>query len=273
MSTLGIEDDSPGKSPPRNLVPQETTETRNVDDAVVRDFGEEWAQFDQSELSDAERRRMFNQYFAIFPWKDLPRNSTGFDAGCGSGRWAMLVAPRVGHLHCFDPSLAINIAKKNLKHLHNCSFHQATVADMPLADNSMEFGYSIGVLHHVPHTQSGITACVRKLRRGAPFLVYLYYAFDNQPKWFRLIWKFSDMLRRLVSRLPYIPKYWVTQVLAGVVYFPLARVAKVLDSLGIDVRSFPLSSYRDRSFYSMRTDALDRFGTKLEKRFTRMQIQ
>jgi len=35
----------------------------------------------------------------------------------------------------------------------------------------------------------------------------------------------------------------------------------------------PLSYYRDRSFYVMRTDALDRFGTRLEKRFSRAEIE
>ncbi|HEX8841040.1 MAG TPA: hypothetical protein VF757_01950, partial [Sphingomicrobium sp.] len=42
---------------------------------------------------------------------------------------------------------------------------------------------------------------------------------------------------------------------------------------GFDVGHFPLSFYRDRSFYSMRTDALDRFGTRLEQRFTRSEIE
>ena len=45
------------------------------------------------------------------------------------------------------------------------------------------------------------------------------------------------------------------------------------ERLGIDVDSFPLSTYRNRSFYTMRTDALDRFGTRLEHRFTRAQIR
>jgi len=36
--------------------------------------------------------------------------------------------------------------------------------------------------------------------------------------------------------------------------------------------SWPLAYYRDKSFYTMRTDALDRFGTRLEQRFTRDQI-
>jgi hypothetical protein len=33
-----------------------------------------------------------------------------------------------------------------------------------------------------------------------------------------------------------------------------------------------LEAYKDRSFYTMRTDAYDRFCTSLEKRFTRAQI-
>ena len=39
------------------------------------------------------------------------------------------------------------------------------------------------------------------------------------------------------------------------------------------VDNMPLSAYRERSFYVMRTDALDRFGTRLEQRFTREQIR
>ena len=53
---------------------------------------------------------MFENYFSIFPWDTLPPNSVGFDLGCGSGRWARRVAPRVGTLHLIDPSEAIGVA-------------------------------------------------------------------------------------------------------------------------------------------------------------------
>ena len=43
--------------------------------------------------------------------------------------------------------------------------------------------------------------------------------------------------------------------------------------LGVDVANWPLSAYRQRSYYSMRTDALDRFGTRIEHRMTRAQIK
>ena len=45
-----------------------------------------------------------------------------------------------------------------------------------------------------------------------------------------------------------------------------------MKKIGFNVSNIPLSNYRNRSFYTMRTDALDRFGTKLEKRFSRDQI-
>ena len=80
--------------------------TRNVDDRTVGGFGREWSRFTQSEreLTAEQRARMFADYFDIFPWSALPQDAIGVDVGCGSGRWAVLVAPRVGHLHLVDIS-------------------------------------------------------------------------------------------------------------------------------------------------------------------------
>ncbi len=50
--------------------------------------------------------------FRFFLRDNLPEDAEGFDVGCGSGRWAKLVAPRVGRLHCIDPSVALDSAKK-----------------------------------------------------------------------------------------------------------------------------------------------------------------
>lgn len=247
--------------------------SENLDKDVVAGFGDEWSRFDQSALDDSELRRMFENYFNIFPWDVLPDNAVGFDLGCGSGRWARLVAPRVGHLHLIDPSEAIEVARRNLREMRNCSFHQAGVENIPLDDKSCDFGYSLGVLHHVPDTQAGLNACVAKLKKGAPFLLYLYYNFDNKPTWFRALWKLSDLSRGVVSRLPHSGRYLVSQLLAAGVYLPLARTAKILENVGVGVENFPLSQYRHNSFYTMRTDALDRFGTRLERRFTKVEIR
>ncbi len=246
----------------------------NLDKPTVDGFGKEWAAFDQSGVAEAELRAIFEAYFRIFPWSALPDGAVGFDAGCGTGRWARFVAPRVGHLHCVDASSeALGVARDNLHELPNCSFHLASINDMPLNEADADFGYSLGVLHHLPDTASGLAACARKLKPGAPFLVYLYYALDDRPTWFKLIWHVSNGLRRLISILPFVVRRPIAEVIAALVYWPLGRAARIIERLGADVADWPLSTYRDKSFYTMRTDALDRFGTRLERRFSRAEIE
>lgn len=246
----------------------------NADLEVIKAFGEEWSRFNQAELSEPDRRAIFDDYFHLFPWERLSLQAVGADIGCGSGRWSMLAAPRVGVLHCVDPSgAALAVARSNLGSFGNVRFHQAGVEALPFPDESLDFAYSLGVLHHVPDTVEAIRSVAAKLKSGAPFLIYLYYAFDNRPYWFRLLWRVSDVLRRVVSRLPFPLRYVASQVMAACVYWPLARTALLLDRLGCLPATWPLAYYRDKSFYVMRTDALDRFGTKLEQRFTRRQIR
>jgi len=246
----------------------------NIDPDVVKDFGSEWKRFDQKDLSAEDRSAMFESYFDIFPWDSLSSSSVGVDVGCGSGRWASLVAPRVGHLHLVDPSFdALDVARSSLSDVNNISFHQVSVDNFPFKEKSLDFAYSLGVLHHVPDTQKAICSIARILKPGAPFLLYLYYAFDQRPLWFRILWKASDIFRRLISRLPTFIKNFVCECIALLIYFPLARIALMLDKLGMLPAAWPLSYYRYRKYYVMRTDALDRFGTRLEKRFTRQQIE
>jgi SAM-dependent methyltransferase len=246
----------------------------NIDPLTVAGFGEEWAAFDQSGLEAEEHRDLFYRYFAIFPFDKLPPNPEGFDLGCGSGRWAALVATHVGKLHCIDPSRkALEVARTALKSLKNVEFHLAGADSIPLAPESQDFGYSLGVLHHIPDTKAALRDCVLRLKPGAPFLVYLYYAFDNRPAWFRRLWQTTEAGRHFISRMPFGIRKALTTGIAATIYWPLARAARLAEQGGKDVRNWPLSPYRDLSFYTMRTDALDRFGTRLEQRFSRTEIE
>lgn len=246
----------------------------NIDPKTVDGFGEEWAAFDQTDLPPAEHKRIFDDYFSVFPFSDLPPAAEGFDLGCGSGRWADLIAERVGRLHCIDPSdKALAVARRTLDRHENVLFHHAGVDDIPLAQDSQDFGYSLGVLHHIPDTEAALRDCVAKLKPGAPFLVYLYYSFDNRPAWFRAVWRASDQLRKLLARLPFGARKTITTMLAATVYWPLTRVALLGERMGANVENLPLAPYRHHSFYTMKTDALDRFGTRLEQRFSRAEIE
>ena len=252
-----------------------TSFPKNTDRATVEGFGREWATFTQSasDFADEDRRAMFESYFSIFPWDALPPQSIGADIGCGSGRWAMLAAPRVGHLHALDPAAqALSVARDNLAGCGNVSFHHASVSALPFEDGALDFAYSLGVLHHVPDTAQAIRDVAAKLKPGAPFLVYLYYALDNRSAAYRALWKISNAARLILSRAPYPVQIAASSLIALLVYWPLARLAALLEKAGALPRSWSLAYYRHRAFYVMRTDAFDRFCTRLEQRFTCAQI-
>ena len=147
----------------------------NVDWDVVNDFGTEWEEFQFDSYDLDILKETWNQYFDIFPWEDIPENAEGFDMGCGSGRWAQFVISKVGRLNCIDPSSAIHVAESNLNKYDNAFFFKETVDECSLENESQDFGYSLGVLHHIPDTQKAIKDCAIKLKKGAPFLLYLYY--------------------------------------------------------------------------------------------------
>ena len=247
---------------------------KNIDSDVVDGFGKEWTTFSFGAEHAAELGKMFDSYFSIFPKETLSKAAVGFDAGSGSGRWAGFVAPLVGKLHCVDASSeALSVSKQNLEQFSNVEFRQASAGDLPFESQSMDFGYSLGVLHHLPDTQAALTECARVLKPRAPFLLYLYYAFDNRPGWFRAIWRVSDWLRSIICKLPFALQSLICNIIAITVYWPLARTSRLLEKISFNVDAIPLSIYRHRSLYVMRNDALDRMATKLEKRFTAKQIR
>ena len=159
-----------------------------------------------------------------------------------------------------------------LRRFRNVTFCRAGVTDQSLPPASQDFGYALGVLHHIPNTAAAIRSCTTLLKPGAPLLLYLYYAFDNRPGGLR-IWRATDLARRLICRLPPGLKHLASDLVALTVYLPLARFSRVLEWLGFNVMGIPLAYYRNHSLYTMRTNSRDRFGTPLEQRFSRPQIE
>lgn len=245
----------------------------NIDRATARAFDDKWSARPGGTFNPERARRAFEALFSLFPFDELGE-AEGFDLGCGQGRFAVRVAPRVRRLHCIDPSPnGLAVARAAMAHLPNVEFHQASVDEIPLADASQDFGYSLGVLHHIPDTEAALASCVAKLKPGAPFLVYLYYSFENRPFWFRLVWRASDAGRRIISRLPFRARRFACDAAAVGIYWPLSRFARLVERAGRNPSRLPLSSYRDARLGNMRVAALDRLGTRLEQRFSRAEIE
>ncbi|MEP1094466.1 MAG: methyltransferase domain-containing protein [Cyclobacteriaceae bacterium] len=243
----------------------------NIDWATVESFGEEWSKF--SEFSDDEIKIAGDEYFDIISKRMLTEDSIVLDVGCGAGRWSKYLDGKVKFVEAIDPSEAVYPAMGLLKN-SNCRVTQASVDDIPFDDDSFDFVFSLGVLHHIPDTADALKKCVQKLKKGGHFMVYLYYNMDNRNRLYKLFFSISNSIRLIVHKMGSGGKKTVCDLIATLVYLPLAKFAWITMKLGLKkiARLLPLYNYHDKTFRLMRNDALDRFGTPLEQRFTREEI-
>jgi len=245
----------------------------NYDYATIHSFGREWQRFAQNPLEAKELANLGQNYFRLLPEKYLRGEHEACDFGCGSGRWARLIAPRVRRLHCVDASQEVlRVARRNLTDHENICYHCCSLEDLNLPDETLDFAYCLGVLHHLPYPERGLRACIRKLKPGAPFLLYIYQKIERKPAWRHIFFSAVNILRQGVCQLPGPYVDLACDLLAFLVYLPLARLARLVEALGLEARHFPLAFYRQSSFYTMRTDARDRFGTPLEKRYSKEEV-
>ena len=245
----------------------------NIDPKTVDAFGEEWSKFNG--FSDSEIKEIGDQYFDVAKKLLLP-TSVVLDAGCGSGRWTKYVANKVKFVEAIDPSNAVFVAYKMVKNLTNVRVTQSDIDNIPFANESFDLVFCLGVLHHIPDTEKALNTLVGKLKKGGNLLVYLYYNLDNRGLGYKTCFFFADLLRKMVSALPFKIKAVVCDILALTLYLPLVYLSIFLKKLYPNkswFRMVPLSYYRDKSWYVIRNDSLDRFGTPLEKRYSRLQIQ
>jgi ubiquinone/menaquinone biosynthesis C-methylase UbiE len=245
----------------------------NIDEIVVKEFGEEWLKF--HDFSDEMLSGIVDQYFDILNERIINKGSYAIDIGCGTGRWAKVIASRAAFIEAVDPSDAIFAASKLLQDTENVRLTKASINTLPFDDGTFDFGMAIGVLHHIPDTQQAMKDCVKKIKTGGYFYTYLYYDISHRGFFTRTAFAMTNTLRKMISRLPFSVKKFICDVIAVVIYVPLVAIANFFASIGMKgiARRIPLSDYRNKAFFIMRNDALDRFGTRLEQRFTRRQVE
>lgn len=251
-------------------VPRFVTEAdKGVDEDTQESFGYEWQHFD-GVLADYTVE--VDNYFGIVP-NEVLRGAVVLDAGCGMGRWARHIAQRsVRRLYAVDFSRAIDSAARTLGDQPNAHCIQADVCNLPFRSGAMDFTYCLGVLHHLEEPDAGMRSICRVTR--GPLLVYLYYALDNRSSIHRMLLALATLGRKVTARLPKPVMFGLSWIIAVLIYWPLARLARVLSRLGFAraAHEVPLSHYREYSLEFMAGDAFDRFATPIENRYSRDEI-
>jgi SAM-dependent methyltransferase len=254
---------------------KEKSKDLNLDQKVIDSFGHEWSSFDYTEPQSSEALDLqFASYCSPLELASFDvSQSVAADFGAGSGRWTSRLLGNFSKVYALEPSDGASaVLLRKFEGESRVVVLKETVGlnSIPLA--SLDLGMSLGVLHHIPDTGLAIMEVSKKIKPGGYFLCYLYYKLENKPGHYRFIFKIVDFARRVISRLPQPIKHFVSRIIAGLVYLPLARFSKVLKKLGMNTSNIPLHHYADMPFVMLSNDALDRFGTSLEQRFNKVEI-
>ena len=248
---------------------------QNFDQQVIDSFGHEWAAFDYAESeANAALDSQFLAYCAPIELSQFSaKSSVAADFGAGSGRWASRLLQYFSLVYALEPSEGANkVLKKKFLSQSRIKILQETVGANSIPAESLDLGMSLGVLHHIPDTGLAIKDVATKIKSGGVFLCYLYYKLEDKPLYYRGLFWTSNSLRWVISRLPYAMRRIIAQMIAVAIYLPIARTSKLLENRGKDVSNFPLHHYANMPFVMLQNDALDRFGTRLEQRFSKKEI-
>jgi SAM-dependent methyltransferase len=230
-------------------------------------FGYEWTHF--SDWKDSGETN-FAQYFGDLELIGL-KDADVLDAGCGMGRHARQIAPHARRVVAMDFSRAIEQAAQNTASMGNVWCIQGDVTQPPLADETFDFVYSLGVLHHLSDTSAAARSLVAKVKPGGRFRLYLYWRRSGIAGG---ILKGVAAVRRLTTHLPFSllkPLCWVLSVaLFAFVVVPY----RLLSAFGFSGHQrWPLALYARYPFRVLYNDQFDRFSAPIEQRWTRSEVE
>ena len=148
---------------------------------------------------------------------DLSLVGKALDAGCGSGRYTIALK-KLGCKQVYGVDISQNSIEfalsKNPFQNNGVEFRQGSVLDLPFEDNSFDFVFSNGVLHHTLSTEQGLKEIRRVLKPGGYCWLYLYGGKNS------FFWDLVDLCRDLLKGIPQSYLQMVMKLLG----YPVGRI-------------------------------------------------
>lgn len=195
-----------------------------------------------------------------------PRELQGkliLDAGCSSGRFISYL--RQEGVGIIGVDLQSDLLQKHANRFKSgppSGLIQANLFELPFQENSFDYIFSLGVLHHTPNPKEAFKNLVRYLKKDGKIAIWVY---STEPKT-----HVSDMLRNITTRLP-LSLLFILGFMVTIPYGPLLRIPRIgprLRSLFYRLRLPWHENWRWRIHSFM-----DWYGPKYQFKFASEEIQ
>jgi len=205
-------------------------------------------------------KEQFEDWFAPLKKVDI-ENKSVLELGCGNA--SLLV-----HLANWNPlritgidlGTSVDTAERNMSKL-NFKNWRIIKGDLVKyrSDEGYDLVFSIGVLHHLQHPESGFESVLRNVKPGGRFHCWVYAREGN---W--VIINIVDRIRKIASKLPWwLTKYFIVIPLV-IPYYLYAKTIKIMPPSAF-LKKMPLYNYSlwiaEREFGFFRHVAFDQLVT------------
>jgi SAM-dependent methyltransferase len=141
-------------------------------------FGFQWNRFDRTQLdTHSGADQSYQRFYGETGWNpDELSHCSVLEVGSGAGRFSeVFLRTTSGVLHSVDYSSAV---ESNLR--NNAAFGarlqlaQASIYQLPFADQSFDKVFCLGVLQHTPSFEDSVVALISKAKLGGEIVVDFY---------------------------------------------------------------------------------------------------
>jgi len=195
----------------------------------------------------------------------------GIDVGAGCGYDINFIAknnPGIGVVG-LDLSDGIYKAKEISAALKNVSFIQGSALALPLKDETFDFAYSFGVLHHTTDPSRGTKEISRILKKGAKLFIYLYEDHSgNRVKYFLL--RLITFVRQITTRMPKAVLYSLSFLSSPIIVLLFSYPSRLMKKFTLTKRTAERMPFNFGTHpFSVTGDLYDRFSAPIEYRYNK----
>jgi SAM-dependent methyltransferase len=214
--------------------------------ATAENFGWQWQHFVQGDELYADQ--FLGWLTPVQP--EFFRDKVVLEGGCGKGRHTQLAASwGAREIIGVDLSDAVETAFAATRSIPNAHIVQADIYNLPFAQ-MFDYGFSVGVLHHLPDPRAGFLSLSSKVKAGGHVSAWVYGAENNE--W---ITRFVNPLReKFSSRINQRTLLHLSKLPTALVYLATKGVYGPLN------RSESGARIAQHLFYNDYLNAISRFG-------------
>jgi SAM-dependent methyltransferase/uncharacterized protein YbaR (Trm112 family) len=192
------------------------------------------------------------------------------DAGCGDGVDLANVArrPGAGVVGVELSEGGARTSSRRTERLATAHVVRADLRALPFAEESFDFAYSYGVLHHMTAPLEAAREIARVLKRGHAGAVYVYEDFATRAWAWRVLLRVVNPARHVTTRFPPALLYAACWLTSPVVWLLCTVPARVLRRVpGFRPLAAGLPYRHGTGPWSLTGDLFDRFSAPIELRY------